>query len=336
MAMATTAPLVSVCIPMYNNAETIARCLDSVLAQDGVDFELVVVDDESSDGCADIVSRALRPGDRLVRNDRRLGLVGNHNRCLELARGTYIQFVHADDWLLPAALRTLTRELDTWHAGMAFAPRRIVTEDVDFTRRYGVLHTHFRRLADRNDGCRLAMQVAVRGTHHNWVGEPTCVMFRRDVALDAGLFRDDIHQLLDLDLWLRLMVRTSVCFIPSECSVRCHTAATASAHNKALGRDWLDQLRVITSMIVDPSAPRRIRAVNLLWWVPVWLRTVAEAAVLGPQRLRRVKESSEAPFREFSRARRVFADAGGQCPRRPRPIRSSSIARSLPSGPSSL
>lgn len=334
--MATTAPLVSVCIPMYNNATTIARCLDSVLAQDGVDFELVVVDDESSDGGADIVARVLRPGDRLVRNDRRLGLVGNHNRCLELARGTYIQFVHADDWLLPAALRTLTRELDTAHAGMAFAPRRVVTDDEEFTRRYGLLHTHFRHLDDYNDGSRLAMQVAMRGTHHNWVGEPTCVMFRRDVARDAGRFRDDIHQLLDLDLWLRLMVRTSVCFIPTECSVRCHTAATASARNKALGRDWLDQLRVITSMIVDPSAPRRIRAVNMVWWVPVWLRTVAEAAVLGPQRLSRVKESSEAPFREFARARRVFTDAGGQCPRRPRPIRSSSIARSLPSGPSSL
>lgn len=309
--MATTAPLVSVCIPTFNNAATITRCLDSVLAQEGVNFEILVVDDESSDGCADIVAGALRPGDRLFRNEARLGLVGNHNRCIELARGTYIQFVHADDWLLPDAVQTLTRKLAGSDAGMAFAPRRVVTEDVRFAQRYGLLHTHFTRLADCNDGRRLAMQVAVRGSHHNWVGEPTCVMFRRDVALAAGRFRDDIHQLLDLDLWLRLMMRTSVCFVAEEYSVRSHTAATASMRNKALALDWLDQLRVITSMIVDPSAPLGIRAVNALWWGPIWVRTVAAAAVFGPQRVSRLKESSAAPFREFARARRVFTSSGG-------------------------
>lgn len=310
--MEHTSPLVSVCIPTYNNAATVARSLDSVLSQEGVDFEIVVVDDDSSDGCADIASARLRPGDRLVRNDRRLGLVGNHNRCLALAKGKYIQFVHADDWLLPGALDTLTRSLESCGGKMAFAPRRIVTEDAHFAKRFGQLHTRFTGLAERNDGHRLAMQVAVRGTHHNWVGEPTCVMFRRDSARDAGGFRDDIFQLLDLDLWLRLMVRGTVCFVPRECSARSHTTATESVRNKALGRDWLDQLRVITSMIVDPRSSTRIRVVNLLWWVPIWLRTVVEGVVLGPQRRARLRASATAPFREFSRARRTLAATGAE------------------------
>ncbi|HKR51943.1 MAG TPA: glycosyltransferase family 2 protein [Pseudonocardiaceae bacterium] len=301
------------CVPTYNSATTVARCLGSALAQDGVDFEILVVDDSSADGCADIVNGLLRPRDRLVINDSRLGLAGNHNRCLALARGTYIQFVHADDWLLPGALKSLVAELDGARAGMAFAPRKVVTEDVDFVRRYGTLHANLKGLTTRNDGRALVLQMVARGLHHNWIGEPTCVMFRRQIALDAGGFRDDIYQLLDLDLWLRLMVRTTVCFVPGELSVRSHTAASESVRNKATGRDWLDQLRLLTSMVVDREASPLIRAVSLLWWLPIWLRVTVEGAVLGPQRVARLKTALAAPFTEFGRARGMLgpADARG-------------------------
>ena len=305
----TVTPTVSVCVPTYNSAATVRRCLDSVLSQDGVDFEVLVVDDASADGTADVVEKLLRRGDRLVVNDSRLGLVGNHNRCLELARGTYVQFVHADDWLLPGALQTLHCALRTADAGMVFAPRRIETEDAAFVKGFGQLHTHFNGLAAQNDGRKLAMQMALRGTHHNWVGEPTCVMFRRDLALDAGRFRNDIYQLLDLDLWLRLMMRGTVGFVPTACSVRSHTVETESVRNKTLSRDWLDQLRVITSMVVDPAAPARIRIVNALWWVLIWVRCVVEGAAFGPRRWARAKEAVTAPRREFANARKIFGVA---------------------------
>lgn len=114
----TVIPTVSVCVPTYNSAATLRRCLDSVLAQAGVDFEVLVVDDASADDTTDLAGELLRPGDRLVVNDSRLGLVGNHNRCLELARGTYVQFVHADDWLLPGALQSLVGAVREADAGM--------------------------------------------------------------------------------------------------------------------------------------------------------------------------------------------------------------------------
>lgn len=300
-------PTVSVCIPMYNNATTIERCLGSVLTQEGIDFEVLVVDDDSRDDSAAIVSAALRPGDRLIRNDSRLGIAGNHNRCLEHARGTYIQFVHADDWLLPGALRTLARELNDSNAGMVFAPRQVVTKDAEFLRKYGRPHAHFRSLRQRNEGSSLVLQIALFGIHGNWVGEPTCVMFRRHLAFEAGMFRDDIYQLLDLDLWLRLMLRSTVSFLPRELSARCHNGDTESARNKAIRRDWLDQLRVITSMVVDPSAPPLIRVVSLVWWFLIWPRVVVEGVALGPERYAHLKASVSAPFCEFASARSIFA-----------------------------
>lgn len=219
-------PLISVCIPMYNNGATIERCLRSILEQEGVEFEIVVVDDDSSDDCAAIAATMLRPGDRLLRNEPRLGLNRNHNKCLEVARGGLIQFVHGDDRLLPGALQTLSRRFEDPSVGMAFAPRRVESDDIKWQQRYGRVHTRFRKLRDRNHGPSLVLQMVLHGAKENWIGEPTAVMFRRQLALDAGGFRTDIYQLVDVDFWLRLMLRSAVCFVPHELSVRRHTAAT--------------------------------------------------------------------------------------------------------------
>ena len=297
-------PLISVCVPMYNNGSTIARCLRSVLDQDGVEFEIVVVDDDSSDDSADIAAGMLRAGDRLIRNKPRLGLNQNHNRCLELARGSTIQIVHGDDWLLPGALRTLVPCFDDPTVGVAFAPRYVETDDTDFQRRYGRLHTHFRKLDVHNSGPSLVRQMVARGANGNWIGELTCVMFRRRVALQAGGFRDDIYQLVDLDFWLRLMLRSAVCFVPQELSVRSHTAATETTRNLSTKRYWLDQLRILTWLIVDPASTVAIRLIAGLWWLPTWLGLM-EVVVYGPQRWLRLKSLGQAPIREFAHARRL-------------------------------
>lgn len=233
-------PLISVCIPMYNNGATIERCLRSILEQEGVEFEIVVVDDDSSDDCAAIAATMLRPGDRLLRNEPRLGLNRNHNKCLEVARGGLIQFVHGDDRLLPGALQTLSRRFEDPSVGMAFAPRRVESDDIKWQQRYGRVHTRFRKLRDRNHGPSLVLQMVLHGAKENWIGEPTAVMFRRQLALDAGGFRTDIYQLVDVDFWLRLMLRSAVCFVPHELSVRRHTAATETTRVMATRRNVLE------------------------------------------------------------------------------------------------
>jgi len=304
VAQAPAKPLVSVCVPTYNNAATIERCLRSILEQDGVEFEIVVADDDSSDDTAAVVASMLRPGDRLVRNQPRLGLNGNHNRCLELARGSYIQFVHGDDWLLPGALRTLAPCFDDPAVGLAFAPRQVVTDDPGWLRRYGSIHEHFWKLRERNRGRSLVTQMVSRGAKDNWIGEPTCVMFRRQLALDAGGFRDDIFQLVDVDLWLRVMLRSTVRFVPQELSVRSHTAATETTRVMSTRRYLLDQLRVLTWLIVDPMSPSVIRVIAALWWFPAWISLAVEVAVFGPQRWSHLKTLALAPFRELGQARR--------------------------------
>ncbi|MGZ4583096.1 MAG: glycosyltransferase family 2 protein [Mycobacterium sp.] len=296
---------ISVCVPMYNNSATIERCLRSILEQDGVDFEIVVLDDESTDECAAIAASMLRPGDRLVRNETRLGLNGNHNECLRLARGTCIQFVHGDDWLLPGALKTLYGCFDDAAVGMAFAPRHVVGDDPEWQRRYGALHTHFRKLRERNQGPSLVKQIALRGAKDNWIGEPTCVMFRRQIAVDAGGFRDDIYQLVDLDLWLRLMLRSDVCFVQQQLSVRSHTKAAETTRVISSRRYWLDQLRILSWLAVDPAASGAVRFIAALWWIPALLALAVDVMAYGPHRAQHLKTLAAAPIREFAHARRI-------------------------------
>ncbi len=296
-------PPVSVCVPMYNNSATIERCLRSILDQDGVEFEIVVVDDNSSDDCAAIAASLLRPGDRLVRNDPNLGLNRNHNRCIELARGDCIQFVHGDDWLLPGALRTLAPCFDDPSVGMAFAPRRVINEGVHWYHRLGPTHIYFLRLRAYNRGTSLVTQMVLLGGAGNYVGEPTCVMFRRQLALDVGCLRDDVYQLVDLDFWYRLMLRSAVRFVPQKLSVRTHTGGTVSVSNVRTRRNWLDHLRVLTWLIVDPASTREIRVLARFYWVITWLAVPLGVLAYGPQRWSRLKTLARAPIDEFARAR---------------------------------
>jgi GT2 family glycosyltransferase len=301
-------PTISVCVPTYNNSATVVRCLRSILDQDGVDFEIVVVDDDSSDDSAAIAASMLRPGDRLIRNDSRLGLGANHNKCIELARGTCIQFVHGDDRLLPGALQQLVPCFDNPAVGLAFAPRRIEQDDIPLRWRLASEpHRSFRALREYNEGPSLVAQLVLVGGARNWIGEPTSVMFRRQLALAVGGLREDIYQLVDLDFWFRLMLRSAISFVPHELSVRTHSAGTESVRNATTGRSWLDHLRVLTWLIMDPASTRVIRVLAAAWWSSVWLELLLQVALFGPQRWSRLKTLIRAPVQEFARARRLAA-----------------------------
>lgn len=102
---------VSVVIPLYNKAPYIGRALDSVAAQDFTDFELIVVDDGSTDGGAEIAEGYGDARVRLVRQPN-AGPGAARNRGIEEARGAIIAFLDADDEWLPGYLAEGVRLLD--------------------------------------------------------------------------------------------------------------------------------------------------------------------------------------------------------------------------------
>jgi glycosyltransferase involved in cell wall biosynthesis len=107
-------PRISFAIPVRNGARYIGRALDSLLAQDFDDFEVVICDNASTDGTGDIVDRYIErdPRIRCTRNAEDIGQIENFNRVFELSRGDYFRWMGADDWLEPAYARKCAAALD--------------------------------------------------------------------------------------------------------------------------------------------------------------------------------------------------------------------------------
>ena len=112
---------VSVIIPLYNAKKYIGECLDSLLLQTFKDFEVIVVDDCSTDNsCAIVEEYAPKFGGRLklTKTEKNSGGGGYvpRNMGLKLARSKYIQFLDADDFLLGSALETLYNVAEEYDA----------------------------------------------------------------------------------------------------------------------------------------------------------------------------------------------------------------------------
>lgn len=98
-------PLISVIIPVYNAEPFLPACLDSVLYQDYPSFEILVIDDGSTDNSAAIIDRYAAREPRIVAlHQSNTGVSAARNRGLDIARGEYIAFVDADDRVAPTYL----------------------------------------------------------------------------------------------------------------------------------------------------------------------------------------------------------------------------------------
>ena len=115
----------SIVIPVYNVADFVQKCIDSVLACDCADCEILLVDDGSTDGKSGAIcdENAARHPDliRVIHQENK-GLGGARNTGLAVARGEYLFFVDSDDTIAPQSLTLLSREIDRTHADIYSFP----------------------------------------------------------------------------------------------------------------------------------------------------------------------------------------------------------------------
>lgn len=129
-----TAPLVSVIMPIYNVEKYLPTSIESVLSQTMKDFELILVEDASRDGCPAICEKYARhPKVRLIRHERNCGLGISRNTGMDAARGKYLYFIDSDDAITPGALELLVGTMEETgaelvHSGVFYHP-----ENPEFT-----------------------------------------------------------------------------------------------------------------------------------------------------------------------------------------------------------
>jgi glycosyltransferase involved in cell wall biosynthesis len=202
-----TGPKLTVCIPAYNSARYIAAAVESVLMQSFTDFELLVIDDRSTDGTREIVFGYAGRDPRVIcrENDENLGMVENWNQCLRLARGEYVRFLFGDDLLASGdALARMVEVLDRDRDVSLVASARN-TIDAD-SRVIGEL-ARFQEGA--TEGTEIINRCLVE--QKNLIGEPSVVMFRREQARRGFDLR--YRQLVDLEMWFHLLEKGSFAYI---------------------------------------------------------------------------------------------------------------------------
>lgn len=102
--------MVSVLIPAYNAEKTINRCLDSILCQTYQDIEIIIVNDGSTDSTLSILSDYAEKDSRvIIYNQSNKGVSTTRNSCLMNAKGEYILYVDADDWIEPNMIQTMVK-----------------------------------------------------------------------------------------------------------------------------------------------------------------------------------------------------------------------------------
>jgi glycosyltransferase involved in cell wall biosynthesis len=107
-------PAISIGLAVRNGRDVIGRCVESVLAQDFSDLELVVCDNVSDDGTVELLERYAGADPRVVLhvNDVNIGSQPNMKQVLERSRGTYFRWISADDWLEPGCLSACVAALE--------------------------------------------------------------------------------------------------------------------------------------------------------------------------------------------------------------------------------
>jgi glycosyltransferase involved in cell wall biosynthesis len=227
---------ITVVMPVYNSAATIARALSSVFAQSSPAQCVIVVDDGSTDGLA----AALQPfidQIQVVRQDN-AGAASARNRGVSLAQTELIAFLDADDY---------------WHPQKLALQRAAFESSPDLD----VCSTVYRFVPAPKDWEPLSLAPAVRYADFGqlfkmpYLGTPSVVV-RKSAFLAAGQFRSNYRCAEDVDLWLRLGWLGPVARLPDTLV----TVVTTPGSLKWLRRDgvYVDNLQVIHDFIAEHPA----------------------------------------------------------------------------------
>lgn len=215
---------ISVVIPSFNRRHTLQRALQSVFEQSSVVDEVILVDDGSSDGSAEMVARAF-PTVKLIRQPN-LGVSAARNRGIEAARYDWIALLDSDDSWLPAKIEKI-------RAARRQQPDFVLFHSDEIWMRRGVRVNPMKK----------------HRKHGGWIFEqclplcaisPSASVIRKSVLQELGMFDESLPACEDYDLWLRLSHRFPVCYLDEALIVK------YGGHEDQLSRQHpaMDQFRV--------------------------------------------------------------------------------------------
>ena len=219
------------CVPTYNGAAFLSQTLDSITAQTFDDFEVIIVDDTSTDATLAIAEAyvATEPRARIVRNAERAGSSArNANQCLRYARGEWIKFLFQDDLMAPTCLARMLeagergRFVVSWHDYL-FAP----DVDVAVRRYYETLPSVATVFPTARASVDEFCDAVLRHWGVNFIGPTSSSFIHRDCFAKYGEFSSEIRTFPDLEYWIRLGNSEGLTIVPEP-------LVTFRVHNRSI------------------------------------------------------------------------------------------------------
>lgn len=191
--------LVSVIIPTFNRASTIIRAVDSVLAQSYQDFELIIVDDGSTDNTKELLAQYIQENKVIYLYQENGGVSKARNYAVSKAKGQWISFLDSDDAWLENKLELQVRYIESH-------PETKLIHGEEIWIRNG------KRVNPKKKHQKSGGQIFKRSLELCLIS-PSAVMLRRDLFLEMDGFREDFEVCEDFDLWLKITSLYEVAFI---------------------------------------------------------------------------------------------------------------------------
>ena len=189
---------VSIITPTYNCGNYIRKTLTSILEQSFKDFEVLVIDDCSSDDTVKVIREFKDPRIKLLINDTNNGAAFCRNRALKEAKGEYIAFLDGDDLWLPNKLEKQISFMESNNYAFSFTNYELIDKD---NNKIGIRMTGPNVVTHK-----IMMKVCYLGC--------LTVMFKKDIYPDLSI-PDTIYKRNDYALWLKLSERTN-CYLLNE------------------------------------------------------------------------------------------------------------------------
>jgi glycosyltransferase involved in cell wall biosynthesis len=242
-------PLVTIAIPTFNRASWLETCVDAALSQTYHSLEVLVSDNASTDGTAEVLHMLSDPRLRVVRQQRNLGLVANWNSALYLARGSYIIVVSDDDIVEPTYVEQcvglISQEprlpIVVGQANIRFLPENVVKPA---------------SLPDLTTGIWPGTDILCAFLEGRISAQMCGICLRRDLALAGGGFRPDFPHACDIACWAPLLLKGNAGFIREGLvTYQVHDAAWTSRIDEDAR---LKEVERFSQLLVDGAAAETI------------------------------------------------------------------------------
>jgi glycosyltransferase involved in cell wall biosynthesis len=266
---------ISIVVPNYNHGRFLPQCLAAIQAQTEKPYEVLLIDDASTDDSLDIIDRfsAGLPRFQLVRHRVNQGVVACMNEGLRLASGTHVLGAAADDWIEPELIALSMQWLDRYpNAGICSALSRLANED-------GVVTGPFRTPVPRWTAGYITPADAVRHLIRDdtWFNGNTAIV-NRAAAIETGGYRPDLASFCDGFLNANLAWQYGACFIPRFLAVwrRLESGYAASVNVDPASMFGIFEA-VQRVVLANPSKP--IPEAYIKRWAARWRFSAARSAI---------------------------------------------------------